>query len=145
VVGFSFADQRMKQEAVANFERRLLDIFVSAMGRIAGLESDDLTPAILAEFRSSLSRLQAILEESAPGNFVEQDNLAAEAPRGCRGDVLRPRMSILGRAKYCLGFLLTIDLVNVGDFLDRDPLTVLRHERDFLSRFERSGQRLVDP
>ena len=68
----------MEQEAVANLERGLLDVFVRAMGRVAGLEGDDFAPSELAERGAGLARVEPVFEEGAAGDIGEQDDLAAE-------------------------------------------------------------------
>src|SRR5258708_4672800 len=106
----------MEEEAVADFERRLLDVLVRAMGRVAGLEGDDFAPAIRAELSTGRARVEAILKKGAPRDLVEQDDLTTQAPRRRRSDVLGSRMGVLGGAEDGLGLALPIDLVNVGDF-----------------------------
>ena len=70
VVALGLADQRMEQQAVANFERRLLDVFVRAMGRVASLKGDDFAPSALGERGARLARLEPVFQEGAAGNLA---------------------------------------------------------------------------
>src|SRR5271168_1593588 len=102
----------MQQEAVANFQRRFLDVLVRAMSWVAGLKRDDLFPSALAEGGASIARLEPVLHEGAAGYFLEQRHRSAETPRRRRGHVLRSRMRILGGAEHGGGFLGPIDLID---------------------------------
>ena len=62
----------MEQQAVANFERGLLDVLVRAMGRVAGLEGDDFAPSALAERGARLARLEPVFQKGAARNLLEQ-------------------------------------------------------------------------
>ena len=57
VVALGLADERVQQQAVADLERRLLDVFVRAMNRIPRLESDDPAPSTLGEERARRCRI----------------------------------------------------------------------------------------
>ena len=54
VVGLRLADQRVDEEPVDALERRLGDVLVRAVDRVARLEADDRLPAALGERRARL-------------------------------------------------------------------------------------------
>src|SRR5690606_31504628 len=45
VVAFRLSGQRMKEQTVDRLERALLDVFMGAVNRVAGLKGDDALPA----------------------------------------------------------------------------------------------------
>src|SRR5579883_75971 len=134
----------MKQEAVADFERGFLDILVRPMGRVAGLEGDDLAPAEFAKAGPRLARFEPILKEGAARNIVDEGDGAAETPGRRRGDVPGAGMGVLGGAEDGLRLAAAIDLEDVGDSLNRQRRAVFGDERDFLAGLERTGKRFLD-
>ena len=56
VAGLGLADQRVDEEAVAGLQRRLGQVLVGAVDRVAGLEGDDLLPAARLEVGLVLRR-----------------------------------------------------------------------------------------
>jgi hypothetical protein len=121
-------------EAVADLERRLGQVLVGAMDRVAGLEGDDPLPATLLEgLLRLLGRLIPLHERVLViGKRVDLDRPgdAARALVADRGD---PGMLLVGRPVDLLGFELDVLLV---DLLDGDPperLAVRRAEFDHVA------------
>ncbi len=114
------------------------------MRRVARLERDDLFPSTLAKRRARLPRLARKLQERAPRYLLDQRDLAREAVRRHRGDVLRPRMRVLRRAEHVLRFKFAIDFVNFRELEDRQPLAVVSRERDLASGLQRLRSCLID-
>ena len=56
VARLGLADQRVDQQPVGDLERRLGDVLVGAVDRVAGLEGDDPLPAALLERLLGLAR-----------------------------------------------------------------------------------------
>ena len=134
----------MQQQAVANFQRGLLDVLMRAMGRVASLERDDFFPSALAKSGAGCARLQSILHESAAGNFFEQRHGPAEAVGRRRGDVLRARMRIFRSPEHRFRFRLAIDLVDLGQLHYGEPRAALMHEGDLIAGLERARGGLID-
>src|ERR1700683_1392809 len=144
VVALGLAHQRMQQEAVADFQRRFLNVFVRAMSRVASLERDDLFPSTLAKCRASLARLEAILEEGAPRYVLDKSHATAETPGRGRGHVLRPGMRIFGGAEHRGGFLRAIDLVDLRELHDREPRSAFIYQRDIGAWLQRARGIFID-
>src|SRR5579863_5291643 len=134
----------MEQEAVADFERGLLDVFVGAMGWIAGLEGNDLAPSEVAELRAGRARVEPVFEKGTAGDVGEEDDLAAETEGRRRSDVPGSGMSVLGGAEDRLRLLLAVDPVDFGELQDREARAGLGRQRDILARRERTRGGLVN-
>src|SRR5205085_3319860 len=80
VVRLGFADQRVQQETVNDFERTLDDVLVGAVNGIASLKGDDAAPAFLLERLARLLRVQAVGGELRIARAVEQADLTAQQP-----------------------------------------------------------------
>src|SRR3984957_10934375 len=126
----------MNHQAVADFERRFLDILVRPMSRVASLEGDDLFPSPLAKGCTRLPRLARKFQERAPRYFFDQRDSSGKAVRRHRGDVLRPRMRVLRRAENVLRFKFAIDLVDFRELENRQPLAVFSCEGGLTSRLQ---------
>jgi len=114
------------------------------MSRVAGLEGDDFFPSPLAKRRPRLPGLARKFQEGAPRYFLDQRELARQAVRRHRGDVLRPRMRVLGGAEHVLRFALAIDFVDFRKLQNRRPPSVFGRERDILSGFQLFHCRFID-
>ena len=78
VVALGLADQRIEQQAVADLERRFLDVLMRAMHRIARLESDDAPPAFFGKERPQFARRVMILGEFLRLLLFDQRDFAAQ-------------------------------------------------------------------
>ena len=90
VVLLGLADQRVEEQPVGDLERRLGEVLVGAVDRVAGLEGDDPLPAAIGERLLRLVRAQVAVDERllVVGQRVGLDRAgdAARALRADRGD-----------------------------------------------------------
>ena len=98
VVGLRVADERMDQQAVHGLERRLRQVLVRAVDRVARLEADDALPAALGESSARLGGVACELGELRRGP-VEHGHLAGEVLRLLREEPRDTGMGVVGRAE----------------------------------------------
>ena len=119
VAGLGLADQRVDEEPVAGLQRRLGQVLVGAVDRVAGLEGDDPLPAARLEVGLVLGRRLVAAHEGllVVGQRVDLDRAgdAAAALLVDRGDA---GVLLVGGAVDLLGLALDVAL---EDLLDLDP------------------------
>src|ERR1041384_6152246 len=72
VVGFCFADQRMKQQSINGLKRALDDVLLSSMDRVASLKRDHSLPTLLLESVACLLWVQSITWECSVARAIPQ-------------------------------------------------------------------------
>jgi hypothetical protein len=140
VVALRLSHERVEQEPVDRLERRLDEVLVRAVHRVARLEADDLLPPALVEGAARLDRV------SVMGGEFPLDAALREGDAAGDGDVVRAlvepadtRVGELLRAVDVLAFRVAIDRERLVDDDAPDDLrtrAIVHGERDLLSRFE---------
>ena len=141
------ADQRVQEEAVADLERRLRQVLVGAMDRVAGLEGDDPLPAAIGELLARLGGREVAAHERlfVVGGRVGLD-LAGDAAVALLLGGGDSRMSVVGGPVDVLGLLLDVALEDLADPDPAEGLAVVGAERDdvALADLEVGGERHRD-
>src|SRR5579859_4113096 len=78
VIVLRSANERIHEQAIDRFQRRLLQVFVCAMNRVARLEGDDAAPAASPELGAGLARGKTQVRELSGGQPIDERNRTAK-------------------------------------------------------------------
>ena len=118
----------MQQQAVDGLERRLLDVLVSAVHRVPGLEADHRAPAALGEDPAGIDRIESELGEGGR-RAPQQPHLAADEVGALGIEVRHSRMPGVGRPENELRLLVLVGRVHLPHLEDAEARPVGCRER----------------
>src|SRR5207245_792463 len=110
------------EQAVARFEGTLLQILVSSVDGVPGLEGDDAPPALLTEKRSGLGGIETMLRELDDARPAERGHLAAEIDVALIVDGFHAGVRVLDRPVDLGGFALLVGPVFLREVKNRQWL-----------------------
>src|SRR4029077_14251351 len=99
VVLLGLADERVNDQAVADFERELGEVLVRAMNRVARLEAGDALPPEAGDALAQLARREAVLGERARGGRGGERYSATGSPPASGSPFPGPAPSRVGRPR----------------------------------------------
>ena len=136
VVALGFSDERVEARAGVKslleqrFQTVNQSVFVSAMERVASLESDNAFPAFGFQQIANFRRGENVLAERRVLFGRKNLNLAADKPRlRAVVDENHFRAGMIGAAGQ-------IDFFNVVDFVPREDVSQFQNSDDFVSRVD---------